>query len=158
MSVGRTSLGICTDANVKKVFENYRKGLVKAGEEVVTAGKSYFVGGTSAHTKANNALGEVRKSYHMHNDGNWYLHDRTVRNNRGSYTRRVDTSMGLTDDIVSLGGQQGFIRQPDGTYLQKAYAHYPARIVSSNEIEAAIDYVKGKGSVENYTRLLRDYR
>ena len=154
----RTSLGVCTDANVKRVFEKYKNGIVKAGEEVVTGGKSYFVGGTSAHTKADKAIGEVRKFYRLHNDGNWYLHRRAVKNNRGSYSRNVDTLMGSTDDVVSLGGQQGFIKQADGTYLQRAYAHYPAKIATSQEIEAAIDYVKGRGSVENYTRLLRNYK
>ena len=64
--------------------------------------------------------------------------------------------MGTTENSVSLGNQQSFIRQDDGTYLQRANAHYPARIATSGEIEAAIDYVKGKGAVENYTNLLRD--
>ena len=156
--MSRLSLGVCTDANVKRVFEQYRKGIVKAGEEVVTGGKSYFVGGTSAYTKADKAIGEVRKSYRLHNDGNWHLKRRAVKNERGSYSRSVDTCMGVTDDMVSLGGQQGFIKQADGTYLQRAYGHYPARIATPQEIESAIDYIKGHGSVENYTRLLRNYK
>lgn len=64
--------------------------------------------------------------------------------------------MGTTEDGVSLGHQQPFIRQDDGTYLQRAYSDYPARVATSKEIEAAIDYIKGKGAAENYTRLLRN--
>lgn len=157
MSVVRTSLGKCNDLNVKRVFESYKKGLVKAGDEVVVNGKSYFAGGLTATTKVKNALGEVRKEYRLHNDGDWYLHGRTVENSRGKYSRRVNTLMGKTSDRVSLGGQQEFVKQEDGTYVQRT-AGFPFKVVSSEEMEAAIDYVKGKGSAESYKKLLRTHR
>lgn len=154
----RISLGKCTDINVPKIVEMYKAGKVEAGEAVVRGGKEYFVGPQVAYTHTTNAMGDVRKGYRLHSNGEWHLKDRQVNNERGSYRRHVDTVMGKTDDGVSLGHQQAFIRQEDGTYLQPAFANYPARVATSEEIEAAINYVKGKGSAENYTKLLRDYK
>lgn len=154
----RISLGKCTDVNIPKMLEMYKAGKVKAGEAVVRGGKEYFIASETAYTHTTNAMGDVRKTYRLHSNGEWHLKDRQVENERGSYRRRVDTLMGKTDDSVSLGHQQPFIRQEDGTYLQPAFAHYPAKIASSEEIEAAINYVKGNGALENYTKLLRNYK
>ena len=157
MSVTRNSLGVCTDPNVVKVFNSYRKGLIKAGQEVIIEGKKYSSGATTTSTKVKNSLGEVSKSYRLHNDGNWYLHDRSVSNNRGKYGRRVNTLLGSTNEFVSLGGHKEFLKQANGTYIQRTNGNLPPKVVSEAEIEAAIDYVKGKGSVENYTKLVRNY-
>ena len=153
--VSRISLGKCTDLNIPKIVEMYRAGKVDAWEAVIRGGKEYFVGPQVAYTHTTNAMGDVRKGYRLFSDGEWYLNNRQVNNNRGAYRRYVDTFMGKTEDGVSLGHQQAFIRQPDGTYLQSAFSIYPARVATSEEIEAAINYVKGRGSADNYTRLLR---
>ena len=152
-------LARCNDAEVARLAELYKQGKVKAGEGVKLAnGKTYFVTSNVAYTQANNAMGDVRKHYSHVND-DWYLQDRIVRNERGSYHRGVGTVIGTMPDeeFVSLGGQSAFVRQPDGTYFQPAYARWAAKQATSAEIEAAIDYIKGKGSVEDYTKLLRDY-
>lgn len=132
----------------------YKAGNVKPGEAVICGGKEYFVGPQIAHTHTTNAMGDVRKTYRLKNNGEWHLQDRTVSNDRGRYSRSVNTIMGKTEDGVSIGNSY-FVRQPDGTYLQPAFANYPSRIATSEEIEAAINYVKGNGALENYTRLQR---
>ena len=156
ISTTRKALGVCNDLNVKRAFESYRKGIVKAGDEIMMDGKSYSVAGSSVTTKAKKLLGDVRKDYRLHNDGNWYLHDRNVVNTRGQYGRRINTLMGKTDEIVSLGGKQEFVRQEDGSYLQKTNGNFPARIVSAESIESAIDYIKGKGAETSYKDLLKN--
>ncbi|MBE7703433.1 MAG: hypothetical protein E7Z89_05205 [Cyanobacteria bacterium SIG28] len=154
----RISLGKCNDLEIPKLVELYKKGKVRAGDPIkLSNGKEYFVASQTAYSNTQNANGVVRKGYRLHSNGEWHLKRRQVNNERGSYSRYVDTVMGKTEDSVSLGHQQSFIRQEDGSYLQPAFAHYPARKATSEEIEAAIDYIKGKGSAENYQRLLRDY-
>ena len=152
----RISLGKCTDLNIPKIAEMRCSGKVKAGDAVIRGGKEYYVAPTVAYTHTKNNMGDVRKAYSLNNEGEWHLVGRKVNNERGSYRRGINTLMGT--DEVSLGGQQVFIRQADGTYLQSAFAQYPAKIASAEEIEAAINYVKGKGAAEDYTRLLRDYK
>ena len=154
----RISLGKCNDINISKIAEMYKAGNVKAGEAVVRDGKEYFVASQCAYTHTTNAMGDISKTYRLKNNGEWHLQNRTVKNERGSYRRGVNSLMGKTSDEVSLGGQSAFQRLEDGTYMQPSEGHYPARIVSSSEIEAAIDYIKGHGAAENYTRLLRDYK
>ena len=142
--VPRISLGKCTDVNISRLAEMYKAGKIGAGEAVVKGGKEYFVGPQVAYSHTTNAMGDVRKGYRLKRNGEWHLQDRQVSNERGTYSRRVNTLMGTTEDGVSLGHQQPFIRQDDGTYLQRAYSDYPARVATSKEIEAAIDISKVK--------------
>ncbi len=156
----KISLALCNDVEIPRLAEMYKSGKIKAGEGVkLPNGKTYFVTSDIAYTRADKEIGDVRKHYVNRRDG-WHLQDRQVSNERGSYHRGVGTVLGTNPDeeFVSLGGQSAFVRQPDGTYFQPAFSIYPAREASSAEIEAAIDYIKGKGSAENYTRLLRNYQ
>ena len=154
----RLSLAKCDDINILKLAKLYKEGMIKSGEGITLPnGKTYFMSYNTVRTKVKNELGEVSKSY-LKRDGEWFLQNRKVRNERGSYRRGVNSVFGADIDEVSLGGQQAFQRLEDGRYIQGGFANYPAKIVSSEEIEAAIDYIKGKGSAENYTRLLRDYK
>ena len=156
--MARISLGRCNDPKVLEMVKLVKERAIQAGDSVIASnGKRYNACSDVVYSCAHNEVGEVHKMYRLHNNGEWHLKRRSVKNERGSYSRNTDSVMGKPEDSVSLGGQQSFEKQNDGTYIQRAYAHYPARQVTSKEIEAAIDYVKGNGAAENYTRLLRDY-
>ena len=149
-------LAKCNDIFVPKLAELASKGIVKAGDAVVnSAGKRYVAGSSVVYTQAENKVGFVKKIYRKNYDGEWDLVDRQVSNARGSYRRGIDDNSG--HDFVSLGSQQSFVRVDEDTYIQGAYQNFPARIATSDEIEAAIDYIKGVGSAENYKKLVRNY-
>lgn len=157
--VPRVSLGKCNDKNVLMLAKLCKKGKFKAGESIKLPNrKTYIVAIDQIHTYTKNLLGEVRKSYALFKDGEWHLKYRSVCNERGLYRRGVDSANGIIEDTVSLGGQQPFIRMADGTYMQSEFLGSPEVRATSEEIEKAIDYVKGRGSVDNYTKLLRDFR
>ena len=158
--ISRISLGLCNDRNISRLANLCKKGKIVPGDSVALKnGKTYIVYTNQVFTYANKKdLGEVRKSYKLLDNGEWHLSYRSVNNSRGLYRRGVNVTDGVVEDSVSLGGQQTFVRMADGKYIQHEFLGYPENIVTSEEVEAAIDYIKGKGWIGDYTKLLRDFR
>lgn len=149
--ISLTNLGKCADAEVPKLAVSCWMGKLRSGDAIQKEGKTYIMRSCRADVCSHNEMGKVLNHYELHPDGEWYLHDNSVQNARGAFRRGVEGD----NIVVSLNDQQAFVRQVDGTYVQPAYANYPARRVTSEEMENAISYINGQGSVENYTKLLR---
>ena len=152
----RLSLGRCNDVNIQSLANKLKSGTVKAGEKRIIGNKEYLVSPkliVSRSVKDN--LGEVYKFYREGMNGAWFLKGRLVINERGSYLRSVNIIGDDVIDSVSLGGQDSFVRQVDGSYIQAGLGNVKPVKASVADIEAAIDYIKGQGSVSNYEKLLR---
>ena len=151
------SIVSCTDCNVPKLFSMLKKGIINLGSTIGIDGKTYFVTSSFIDTSAKNAMGTVNKVYKLGNNEEFYLISRSVGNERGYYARYVKNNPVNGSEYRVDIGNSSFIKQPSGRYKQECEPGQYSITVTPEEIEAAIDYVKGKGSVENYTRLLRSY-
>lgn len=153
----RLNLGICNDHRVLYFANMLKTNEIKAGENIKVKTKNYFISPNLIVTRDyKDKLGEVYKFYKKgFGDENWYLKNRQVINERGSYMRGVNLTNNEIREIVSLGGQDCFVKQVDGSYLQKGVGEYKNVKATAEEIDAAIDYIKGNGSIENYQKLLR---
>ena len=154
--VYKTSLGICTDSRLRSLLRAMEEKKLIPDKNGFNFGKKrYVIDDNVVHACVNGEKEYVYKKY-VKIDGEWYLQTRLVRNPRGSYEKYVTSNPGEKPAIkVSLASQTGFIKQPDGSYLQPACGQFPARTATSKELEAAINYINGKGSAESYTRMLR---
>ena len=152
----RLSLGRCNDVNIQSLANKLKSGTVKAGEKRVIGNKEYLVSPKLIVSRSmKDDLGEIYKFYREGMNGVWFLKGRQVINERGSYLRSVNIKGDDVIDSVSLGGQDSFVRQVDGSYIQAGLGNVKPVKASVADIEAAIDYIKGQGSVSNYTKLLR---
>ena len=150
----KISLGNYTDSYIPRIFELVNKGEVKAGQKLSLPNNKTYLPGYNvvvSDTKKE-GLGHVKKLYEKLDDGYIHLTKREVENERGAYSRSIDYARGI--EKVSLGGQPAFEQQADGRYIQSAFANFPQKIASKQEIESAIDYIKGHGSIENYQKLV----
>jgi hypothetical protein len=152
----RLSLGRCNDVNVQSLANRLKNGAIEAGQKIIVGDKEYLVSPQLIVTRSmKDDLGEIYKFYREGMNGVWFLKGRQVINERGSYFRSVNIKGDDVIDSVSLGGQDSFVRQVDGSYIQAGLGNVKPVKASVADIEAAIDYIKGQGSVSNYTKLLR---
>ncbi len=152
--IRKISLGMCTDPYIPRILELVNKGEVKVGQRLyLPNNKTYFPSYNIVVSETKKeGLGNVKKLYEKFADGYIHLTKRVVENERGAYSRSVDYASGI--ETVSLGGQPEFIQQADGRFIQSTFANSSQKIVSKQEIESAIDYIKGHGAVENYQKLV----
>ena len=153
----RLNLGICNDHRVLYFANMLKTNKIQAGENIKVKTKNYFISPNLIVTRDyKDNLGEVYKFYKKgFGDESWYLKNRQVINERGSYMRGINLTNKEIRNVISLGGQDCFVKQTDGSYLQKGFDKYKDVKATAEEIEKAIDYIKGKGSIENYQKLLR---
>ena len=154
------ALRITNDAELVRIVNLVKKGILPAAENINGTSARYNVGSKVAFKTVETIVPRsvYREQYALGDDAIRVVRE-SLENERGSFSHYIDAyGTSPARECVSIGDQLGFVKSDDGFFIQPALGRFPARIVTEGEIHDAINYVKGVGSVEAYSKLLRTAR
>ena len=150
---------VSTDNELPKIIKLVKKGILPTAETIQGQHAKYNVGANKICKTVETASPKsFYKEELLYNDDTINVITESLENDRGQYLHRAIDPYACNRESVSLGGQLSFVKRDDGMYVQPALGRYCERVVSREDLQKAINYVKGVGSVEAYNKLLRAAR